>query len=464
MKAEVSHGSLSMELGQVEEIPIGDIHPSAENNKVYQPLSLGHADDAELVKSIRSRGVMDPLIITLDNFILSGHRRHWAAGKAGLKSVPCRRIGIWRDDPEFLPLLAECNKQRNKSFDEILRETIIASDPEEAHRSLREYRQRAAQVSTDTIQLHGKVKRRRITKAKQPLLDAIRAIIRSLRPYWPVTDRQIHYALLNAPPLIHASKPNSRYRNDLKSYKAACELITRARLTGQIAFPAIHDPTRPVVQWEVHRGPGPFIQTEMDRFLKGYSRDLQVSQPCHIEIVGEKNTIESILRPVAADYCIPLTIGRGYASLPPRHGMVQRFWKSGKDRLVLLVVSDFDPEGEDIAHSFARSLRDDFEIQSITPIKVALTKQQVVGMNLPPGMIAKQASTRRKGFVGRHGENVYELESVPPDRLQQILRDAIDSVIDIEAFNRELAAEKEDAGNLEGVRRRVHHALAGVLE
>ena len=49
-----------------------------------------------------------------------------------------------------------------------------------------------------------------------------------------------------------------------------------------------------------------------------------------------------------------------------------------------LVLSDFDPEGEDIAHSFARSMRDDFGIDQIELVKVALTDRQVreMGMGL----------------------------------------------------------------------------------
>jgi len=55
------------------------------------------------------------------------------------------------------------------------------------------------------------------------------------------------------------------------------------------------------------------------------SRDLLQSHPNHIEIVGEKNTIQPIIHPVAAEYTIPYTIGRGYASLPPRHELVGRY-------------------------------------------------------------------------------------------------------------------------------------------
>jgi hypothetical protein len=116
------------------------------------------------------------------------------------------------------------------------------------------------------------------------------------------------------------------------------------------------------------------------------------SQPNHVEIVGEKNTIAPIIKPVAARYCIPCTLGRGYCSTPPKHDMAQRYRKSGKGKLLLLILSDFDPDGEEIAHSLARSLRDDFDIPEVEPIKVALTAAHVREFNLPPMLQAKESS------------------------------------------------------------------------
>jgi hypothetical protein len=221
----------------------------------------------------------------------------------------------------------------------------------------------------------------------------------------------------------------------------------------------IQDATRPVSVWDVHRDVQGFIRREVDGFAKGYWRDLMQSQPNHIEIIGEKNTVDSIIRPVAAKYCIPTTIGRGYCSLRPRYDIAQRFRKSGKDRLVLLMLSDFDPDGEEIAHSFARSLRDDFLIDEIEPVKVALNADQVAEYNLPPMMKAKTGSSSYQRFADQHGDDVWELEALPPETLQRVLQEAIDAVIDVEAFNHEIDQEKTDAAKLEGVRRVVLDTL-----
>src|SRR5262249_38133657 len=157
--------------------------------------------------------------------------------------------------------------------------------------------------------------RKRISLAKRPMLLAVIRIVEAHRNYWPLSDRSIHYDLLNDPPLRHAGKPDSRYRNSLECYKDVCDLLTRARLAGEIPFHAIADPTRTIATWNVNGEVGGFLKKKLDDFLKGYWRDLQQSQPNHIEIVGEKNTIEGSIREVAMEYCIPYTLGRGYCSL-----------------------------------------------------------------------------------------------------------------------------------------------------
>lgn len=101
---------------------------------------------------------------------------------------------------------------------------------------------------------------------------------------------------------------------------------------------------------------------------------------------------------------------------------------------------------------------------AIEPIKVALTAGQVREMGLPPILKAKADSSRYKGFVAKHGDDVFELEAVPPDRLQVLLRHAIDAVIDVDAFNAEVEAEKHDAARLAAVRKTVHEMLGSLRD
>lgn len=269
-----------------------------------------------------------------------------------------------------------------------------------------------------------------------------------------MSDRTIHYALLNIKPLRHASKPNSVYKNDRKSYQDCCELLTRARLCGLVPMEAISDETRPVKIWRTNRTAGQFMQEELKEFGKNYWRDLQQSQPNHIEILVEKNTVEPIVQKIASQYTIPMTSGRGFCSIPPRQEMLQRFRKSGKERLVIIVVSDFDPEGESICESFARSMRDDFDCD-ISAVKAAPTYQQTQEMKLPPALTAKDTSSRYAAFSKPYGDDVYELEALEPEVLMQLVDEAVRSVLDIDIFNAEQEKERDESRWLDVTRRRL---------
>jgi hypothetical protein len=78
-------------------------------------------------------------------------------------------------------------------------------------------------------------------------------------------------------------------------------------------------------------------------------------------------------------------------------------------------------------------------------------------------MKAKKTSVNYAKFSAKYGDGVYELEAVPPAKLQEILTDAIDGVLDVDLFNDEIDAERSDAEFLENTRRRTNVALAGVV-
>lgn len=187
------------------------------------------------------------------------------------------------------------------------------------------------------------------------------------------------------------------------------------------------------------------------------------SQPNHIEILAEKNTVLTSVKKVAEKYCIPVTSGRGHASLDPRRKLFQRYQESGKEELIIIVVSDFDPAGECIAESFCRSMRDDFGVSKIVPVKAALTHTQIQSLSLvSDGLTPKTKDRQRKAFIEKYGEDqlCYELEAIEPKTLENILADTIDSVIDIEAFNAEIDKEREDSLMIQATK----NSLKGTLE
>lgn len=447
-------------------VRVSEIRPSPENDALYRPTDPDDPEIRALAASIREEGVLEPLVVTADGWILSGHRRHAAATLAGVEVVPVRRLEVsWATDRATCArLLREFNRQRPKSIDEVLREQLVDAargpgvDPMGKLRAHRE--EKAKRDRGEALPMRAYSARAKITGKAQPFLAAVLAVLEEQAEFLPLSIRAIHYRLLSAPPLKNASKPGSRYANDLKSYKALSALTTRARLAGLMPMEAVEDETREVVTWAVHPSPGPFIAQELRGFLRGYRRDLQRPQPVHIELVVEKLTCRSIVESVAAEFHVPLTVGRGYCSLPPRAGIAERFRKSGKEKLVLLIVSDADADGEGIAESFARSMRDDFNLgDAVHPVKVALTPAQAKAMKLPGAMKVKTKSSRAAAFMAEHGTIAWELESLQPRALQKLVRDAIVAELDIDLWNREQELQQADAVVLEATRERITRFL-----
>ena len=441
------------------------INVETHNSVLYGDFGSDNHDDYELLLSIKENGIIEPLVLSADQVLLSGHRRLSAAKYLGIKIVPVRTIGMLYANltkEQRVKLLRRYNFQRDKTPTERLNEKLLEINPEQAYNELA--RKKVSQIQmvgapAANVSL-GKIKRRsRITTLQ--FLNAVMRVVDENEEYLPLTDRRVHYLLLNDPPLRHDKKPESKYVNDKSSYKALTNLLLRARLTGDIEWRAIEDSTRPIQLGGGFSTAEEFIHQETENFLVGYSRNLMQGQPHHIEIMLEKNALRTVIESVAREYNIPVTTGRGFSSLSPRYDLFKRYRQSGKRKLVLLMLTDFDPDGEEIASSFARSLRDDFGIQNIHPIKVALTAEDVRNNDLPSDMDAKISSPNYQKFVEKYGTKVVELDAAPVKLLQASLRSAIESVIDAAEFNAQVDLDKQDAAIIEAHRQLVFDAIRG---
>jgi hypothetical protein len=86
-------GSQSLNRSSSQElvlVPVSDISPAPENDEIYGVVSPDDPEVRELARSINQVGLKDPLLISQDRFIISGHRRWVAAQLVGLKDVPVR--------------------------------------------------------------------------------------------------------------------------------------------------------------------------------------------------------------------------------------------------------------------------------------------------------------------------------------------------------------------------------------
>jgi hypothetical protein len=419
------------------------LREAPENAKVYDGIRDDDPAIVRLSEDIRENGLHHRIGVSRDGVIGDGHRRFRAVKRLGWEKVPVyirRDISYAKDREKFLRWLTGCNEQRVKSTEEVLREGLLGMDGH-AWQRVCDYRQEAAEVNgVEVIHLRGE-KRRSQIQDKLGLKNAIVACVNANAKYWPIGDRKVFYDLLNVPGLLRNDRLKTPFENSQECYDDITDMVTRMRLDGTIPFESIEDETRPVVIWDTHKSVGTFIRRELEDLFSGYWRDLLQSQTNWVELLVEKNTVASSLKSIAAKYTLPMTSGRGYSSLPPRKAMVDRFRQSGREKLVLIVVADFDPEGEDIPNSFGLSLRDDFHLSSreLRVVKAALTHKQVRTLSLHEGQFAKKDSKRYKRFVQAYGNRCWELEAVPIETLRAIVETTVRKVLNVEAFEAELA-------------------------
>jgi len=463
-KAQTS--AISVESGL---IPLGLIRPAEINGKIYKPIREDDPETISLVESIKKHDLLDKIHITMDNVIMAGHRRVIAHKILGRTSIPYVRDNIYSYDAEFPERLVAYNETRVKGIDELMNENIVKLSPRAAAKALRKYNAARSAMIDGIIQSNGfemvtadaKVKKRgSVSKDKAELADAILEIARITKGALSV--RHVHYQLLNKRPRI-SIRSGAQYENTKECYQnQLIPVLAKMRKSGLIPYEKIIDETRPEILNSFYRNASEFIKQQYDAFLDSYYRNLTQSQPNHIEIVCEKLTLKNIIHNTAAEFTLPLTIGRGYSSLSALYRIAARYWKSGKDKLILLILSDLDPDGDAIATSMTRTFRDEFGIPEykIAAIRVALSPCQVKELGIPPQMTAKRSSSKYNGFVkGRGSDAVYELEAVSPTKLKDLLRNAITSVLDKDLYNAEIRREQEEQTRIIALKSKMQSSL-----
>ena len=107
---------------EVFEIKLDEIKPHPVNEEIYLLSDLD-----ELESSIEEVGLLEPLVITSNKLIVSGHRRYEVIKKLGWESVQVREIKT-KDDKEEISVLIHSNKQRVKTCRELLNEYEFLSE------------------------------------------------------------------------------------------------------------------------------------------------------------------------------------------------------------------------------------------------------------------------------------------------------------------------------------------------
>lgn len=266
-------------------------------------------------------------------------------------------------------------------------------------------------------------------------LDLFAAVNAILGQYdGPLTLRQVFYRLVAAQQL----------ENTRAAYCGLSKHLVNARLAGIVDDSRIVDRVRNTLRVPCWNDLPDFLET----VRQSYRREKWSRQPYALEVWCEKDAVAGVLQPVTDRYEVLLFPCRGYDSYSALKDAGERIRRAGRPTVVLY-LGDFDPSGQDMPRDIRDRLTRDFGATFDLRV-IALTREQVDEHDLPQNF-AKRTDSRAAAFIARHGDIAVELDALPPNVLQALVREHLDQFFDVTAFAEEVAREQDEQKRLDAL-------------
>jgi len=260
-----------------------------------------------------------------------------------------------------------------------------------------------------------------------------------------LTVRQIYYRLI--------SPPFQLFANKMSNYKGFDKILTRAREKGDVDWRRIEDRSRTTIGGDSgFENPESFMETTlrvMKDLWEGYSRPAWRDQSQYVEVWVEKDALATLVSNIANGYNVLTYPSRGYSSFTRvKEAIEDRFNEVSEERGIIIIhLTDHDPSGldmtKDLEKRFSKYMED---AERVTMHRVALTLDQIKKFNLASNP-TKIADPRSADYLLAIGDQCWELDALPPDELEQIIKRAINRFIDTDAWDENqdlIAKEKEE--------------------
>lgn len=278
--------------------------------------------------------------------------------------------------------------------------------------------------------------------------------------YLPVKVRSVHYNLLSNH-TIYDTKKGEVYGSELvrtsdsekvseKYYIYISEMLTRLRLNGLIDFDWIDENGRRINKSSSFDNVQDYFSAYEYHLKSNYHRDLQATQNNLIFVISEKTSFESLVSNVCNGYSIPFQLGGGMSSVTVRNKLKKLFANSGKEKLVLLYLSDLDESGENIAKSFKDSLLRDFGFthDNLISEKILLTSEQAKLVSNAGYLKASNKKIKSLGnlsWLEYSGlDYFYELDVLPHHIVKKVLIDSIEKYLNLQELERQKEIERQE--------------------
>jgi hypothetical protein len=240
----------------------------------------------------------------------------------------------------------------------------------------------------------------------------------------PMTVRQVFYQATVRGLVEKAESGYAKVQTDL----------TVMRRAGDLPYDWLADNTH----WQ--RKPRTFSSVEeaLKETAKFYRKSLWDDADAYVEIWLEKDALSGVIYPITSMYDVPLMVARGYASLS--------FLYNAAEYINTLYVpahiyrlGDFDPSGVNAGEKIEETLQELAPDAEIYFERTAVTPEQIEEWELPTRP-TKTSDTRSKGF----GAISVELDAIEPNRLRQLVQEAIEVYLPAAQFEVLKVAEESE--------------------
>jgi hypothetical protein len=228
--------------------------------------------------------------------------------------------------------------------------------------------------------------------------------------------------------------------NSIKSYKRIGNLISDARLAGFLDWNMIEDRNRETLIPTAWESPADIVKAAANQFRV----DRWVGQPCHVEVMVEKDALSGILEPVCRELHVRFTANRGYSSSSAMYEAGKRIehaYFSDDKEVHVFYLGDHDPSGIDMTRDIRERLAMFATTRNIEIHRLALNINQVEEWQ-PPENPAKETDSRYQAYADEFGRSSWELDAVEPRTLAGLVRDGIEELIDQDIWGKVIRREK----------------------
>lgn len=256
-----------------------------------------------------------------------------------------------------------------------------------------------------------------------------------------LTLRQLYYQFV-AKDLIE---------NSLQSYKRLGDIINDARLAGLVDWDMIEDRTRNVNPTPMWGDPGD-VDSPADFILdwgRHFKNDPWVNQPIYVECWIEKDALIGVIEGPCSKWRVPYFSCRGYVSASEMYGAAKRLEEqvSNGKGVIVLHLGDHDPSGTQMTDNISERIdlltRGLISDGAMVVRRLALNMDQIRRYDPPPNP-AKESDSRFRSYRDRYGtEQSWELDSMEPGVLVDLIDDEIASIVKRDLWDRDIEAERE---------------------